>query len=877
MGYKITKYKGKTKLKDTKSGKSVEIDIDQLMNGGQKKDLYEYVLGGDPCSQFAPGTLDYEACKIKQQQIDKEVRGDLLQTEAQQNDTASRAYTPTTMGGNMVDGQWVPDFMNYNTPQSTGTEQVPQRLPNMPTVDITQAQSIRPNANMKVEGLNQDGTLRYAGDTPMADTTAAEEYLRKKGSKEEEDNYQLANPYAVTDLAGASTLLGQGIQSGDGNLTALAGTKLGLGLTRNFMTGASNANKFNRISKDAREDQRRGLQMYTAENGGSLQSFAYGGKKDEELATGDYIRGLDNRAGQQPNAEVEQGEYLQDGQGQVAQIVGKKHSHPEGGEEIQMDQKDRVLSDKLKIGKDAAKYLSDKYDIKLKATDTYATVLDRLRAKLKLKKVTDREADIIKKIDSQQEVTDSATRELNLQVLTENKKEIEAEKAPLKQMESEAFNELYEMQEYSKKKDNPEQENLENGGMLSSLAQEYGIPLERAQELIQQFSKGGKLPKYETADADCGPGSFLGPDGKCIKTEFGNNANSSAYKEGQSQRATGEGMAGDVNQDNLTQKLMELQKQFPGLIIENFDIIDGPNGIEGFTPKSGSLSDSIKSLQKSINNEYEKNKAEVKAKVKDPKKQAELLAEIDKRMFKKGAKNRELDGTLGNFTASRSAFNLTEYLQNKAQPEQDTTPNQEENSVESYLNTIAFPDQYPLPPSQLQGTIKPDRNYDMVTPNQIEIDPYLRDIRNREQSQMRTIEGISPNVGMAAQNNMRAISNRAEADIRNRVDLQNLQTREKAEYENNRIANREEDMNWRDRLLFEQRSYRAQDNTRNDWNNYYNNLQDINTQRFSDVQNLNLINASDENMYYDGRNFRRKEGAKDEDLYNQILKTKGLT
>jgi hypothetical protein len=45
MAYKIRKYKGKTTIKDTKSGKSAEIDIEKFMNGGYK-DINKYEVGG---------------------------------------------------------------------------------------------------------------------------------------------------------------------------------------------------------------------------------------------------------------------------------------------------------------------------------------------------------------------------------------------------------------------------------------------------------------------------------------------------------------------------------------------------------------------------------------------------------------------------------------------------------------------------------------------------------------------------------------------------------------------------------------------------------------------------------------------------------------
>ena len=53
MAYKITKYAGKHKIKDTKTGKSAEIDIDKYMDGGKKK--YMYMYGGTPEDMYMDG------------------------------------------------------------------------------------------------------------------------------------------------------------------------------------------------------------------------------------------------------------------------------------------------------------------------------------------------------------------------------------------------------------------------------------------------------------------------------------------------------------------------------------------------------------------------------------------------------------------------------------------------------------------------------------------------------------------------------------------------------------------------------------------------------------------------------------------------------
>jgi hypothetical protein len=80
----------------------------------------------------------------------------------------------------------------------------------------------------------------------------------------------------------------------------------------------------------------------------------------------------------------------------------------------------RILSDYLKVGAKNAKILNDQFDLGVKASDTYATVVEKFNKKSGLNKITEELEEYIAKLDKQQQETkDETTLALNTQYLTE--------------------------------------------------------------------------------------------------------------------------------------------------------------------------------------------------------------------------------------------------------------------------------------------------------------------------------------------------------------------------------------------------------------------------------------------------------------------------
>ncbi|MFT6125725.1 MAG: hypothetical protein ACJAVA_000166 [Flavobacteriaceae bacterium] len=771
MAYKIVKYKGKTQIKDTKSGKSTEINIEKFMNGGYKD-----------INNFSPGGVFTDE---DSDEIDLARQNQEFMNSAEfksQDSSADNLYDPIKAAGKEADA---------DLDESMG--------------DLDKDLGIGEEANNR--------------------------------------NYNMPNPYGGVDLPSAANYLGQSIKNGDALGGTVAGIKVAAGLGRNIMSGMGQANREQYTMSEALKNLKkdRNVAQYM-QNGGKIDYLANGGKKDEEMITSEYMSGVENEKTGVYNAEIEDGEYFQTNQGDIAEVVGNKHS--QGGEKVNMEAEDRVLSDKLKLGAQQAKSLASKYDLKLKAKNTYSDVLDKFRKKTKLDKLVEEEASMMKKIGDQQKVEDTTTRDFNIQVLSEKVKEIQQRKEPIEEARKGIFDELFNIQEDSKPKDKQTNNSFEDGGKLSSLAEEYGISIDRAKELIQNFKYGGKkeVPKYQ--------------DG---------------IKIGDTDPKTGK----KVTREEAMKKVKSGEWEVTG----NGQFIKrGTPGSESRQSSGISYSakwDTLSEEDKAGFSDFEdfKNKA-ISYNTK------KMAGTQDERFYTEGLQFEQLTPAgiqplnINNPTPSLQARRPP--VENNGSPVENNDSNdniqvntpRNNNGMGMYL----FPDEQPLPPSSLQGTIKPIARYDRVSANEIAIDPYLQDIRNREQSQVQSLEGLSPNVRAAVLANMRGNSQNQESDIRNKVDTQNLQGKDRATYTNAQIQQREQNQNNNYNQGYENRIYTAQANQERDLNDYYSQLQSINKQKFMDVQNLNLANASNEDVYFDGQNFKRKQGSSNKDLSNRMAK-----
>lgn len=185
--------------------------------------------------------------------------------------------------------------------------------------------------------------------------------------------------------------------------------------------------------------------------------------KQAKKLTGSFEMGLSSNTSHKGNSEIEGGEYTKDNNGNIKEVIGKKHS--QGGVKVLLQDGERVLTDYDKIPEKLATKIKDNLGIRVSKRDTYSTVLDKYNKKIGFDKVVAEEEKLNKRILEQKDPNiDGVTRQLNLQALSSKLSEIKKEKQPLKEQQVQLFDILFADQENRKIFDNMKQTMFQKGG-----------------------------------------------------------------------------------------------------------------------------------------------------------------------------------------------------------------------------------------------------------------------------------------------------------------------------------------------------------------------------------------------------------------------------
>lgn len=295
---------------------------------------------------------------------------------------------------------------------------------------------------------------------------------------------QIFNPYSGVSLENALFSFGQslgydGEQKGANTVRGAASAgKIALSGARSILSGVG-YQKANDRAYDSYVDK-----LYNvAPNYSWMQ--AGGEVTNADVMTGAYAVGTP-----QFNSEVEHGEILQLPNGQIQEVVGE--THEEGGVKTQLESGTKVLSDHTKIGAKNAKVFRKDLDVKVKATDTFASVMDKYNNKVGWTDLIENEKKTIEQIGEQEKGDiDTTTKDINLNFLSGKLQELQAEKELVNPLQNEAFNKIFEKQETAKPADKKEVPTvMQEGGQFDpkvmELAQQYNLAPERVMELMQQ-------------------------------------------------------------------------------------------------------------------------------------------------------------------------------------------------------------------------------------------------------------------------------------------------------------------------------------------------------------------------------------------------------
>ena len=238
--------------------------------------------------------------------------------------------------------------------------------------------------------------------------------------------------YGADDIGSRFTQMGRGIgrmrSEGYGDLstgvktanvvgTVMSGIGGVLGLARNVFSGMASeqGTRTNiRLAQEREARQRRQSQMRYKDGGGVY--LGPNNRFDSGSLTGEYPYPLPKSMEDQANVEVEKGEYVEQPGEAPMEAMGQKHV--DGGTPVSLEECTEVITDDTTIESDFAKYIRDTYGIKAAPKDTYATLMDRYKAKIGLKSAYDDQKKALDKLKKNDKIDDENTRRLNASVLS---------------------------------------------------------------------------------------------------------------------------------------------------------------------------------------------------------------------------------------------------------------------------------------------------------------------------------------------------------------------------------------------------------------------------------------------------------------------------
>lgn len=325
--------------------------------------------------------------------------------------------------------------------------------------------------------------------------------------------------YGADDIGSRFTQMGRGIgrmrSEGYGDLstgaktanivgTVMSGIGGVLGLARNVFSGMASeqGTRTNiRLAQEREARQRRQSQMQYKDGGGVY--LGPNNRFDSGSLTGEYLYPLPKSMEDQANVEVEKGEYVEQPGEAPMEAMGQKHA--DGGTPVSLEQGTKVITDDTTIEPDFAKYIRDTYGIKATPKDTYATLMDRYKAKIGLKSAYDDQKKALDKLKKNDKIDDENTRRLNASVLSKAINDSNETVNGLEGRFTDFANVIYKEQEDRKMKKDEDTYFAKGGeidNIISRSMKEYGLTeddvAEAKKELLkkvagirQKMEKGG--------------------------------------------------------------------------------------------------------------------------------------------------------------------------------------------------------------------------------------------------------------------------------------------------------------------------------------------------------------------------------------------------
>lgn len=366
--------------------------------------------------------------------------------------------------------------------------------------------------------------------------------------------------YGADDIGSRFTQMGRGIgrmrSEGYGDLstgaktantitTIASGISGIMGLARNVVSGIASekGTRTNiRLAQEREARQRRQSQMQYKDGGGVY--LGPNNRFDSGSLTGEYLYPLPKSMEDQANVEVEKGEYVTQPGEAPMEAMGQKHA--DGGTPVSLEQGTKAITDDTTIEPDFAKYIRDTYGIKATPKDTYATLMDRYKAKIGLKSAYDDQEKALEKLKKNDKIDDENTKRLNASVLSKAINDSNDTVNGLEGRFTDFANVIYKEQEDRKMKKDEDTYFAKGGeidNIISRSMKEYGLTEEDIAEAKKELLKkvAGIRQKMEI-----GGTSLFGRKltFRPIENRFNNDPNYFGY-----QRQGTDGSYGGINTD----------------------------------------------------------------------------------------------------------------------------------------------------------------------------------------------------------------------------------------------------------------------------------------------------------------------------------------
>jgi hypothetical protein len=578
------------------------------------------------------------------------------------------------------------------------------------------------------------------------------------------------------------------------------------------------------------------------------------------------------------NVEVESGEHVKNSEdGSIKEVVGKKHI--DGGEKINLPDQSKVLSDYTKIGAKNIETFTKMYDIKLKASDTFATVLDKYNKKIGIKEIEEEEKDLLEKFEKNEKSSiDETTKKINENFLTQEISHLNNKKVALNKLKDKAFEEIF-----------IEQEKIPKKGDGSQILDKGGKPIDKKQDIYQE---GGQQLQNQIDPQQIAQALQQGvtPDQiieQLIQSGVGHEeAMTMVQQIAQQLQQEQPGMQeGGINDMPNYSFATQYTPTIPGFDVKGNSILNQPTlsdveYMQRYIPGKG-YGQKMQDVEKTINthNWYfdteEKKKAFREAVLSDKATaqkpvgdfQKAYNEELTQRAKKAGVDSSEisnlintvgfsgkgvqkLDSKFGAFTSSRPLFDF-----NRVPLEAPTEPGVDPQKVRRDLVKGVIYDEgmpYVMPPSAPLAPYLQQVSLNRLEGQKGSVENQLQASENARQAAYESARGLPPAQAAAVMANYLATSGQQDTQGIAAQEMQDLQNKTRIEQYNAGQGDKESLLNEQLKKQYEKEAFATLNVNEQNWRNYYD-ANEANRKAISDeIKRRNILNMSLSNYQLNG-------------------------